>query len=160
LIGAAAAAFLASFFSNRPAKISSRTGRRRVYYSAALRVLAIVLASTLVLATIHVATKQPDDIALQVVMGLFTLIAGGYLIVESHFASIEFDDIEIHVVSPWGRSRVTSWKDIEAVREGVFTSTNSIRTRVGGRIFVDNLMSGSGEFLERCKWQVRRNEFG
>ena len=81
LIGAVAATFLASYFSNRPAQISSRTGRYRFYYSAALRALSIVLASILVFATMHVITKQPDDVALHLVLGLFTLIAGGYLII-------------------------------------------------------------------------------
>ncbi len=160
LIGAVAATFLASYFSNRPAQISYRTGRRRLYYSVALRALAIALGSILILATFHVMTQQPDDVLLHLVMGLFTLFAGGYLIVETNFASIEFDDTEIQVNSPWGRSKVTYWNEIESVREGIFTSTNSIRTRTGGRILVDNVMSGSGEFLDRCKWQVRRKEFG
>lgn len=160
LIGALAATLIASYFGNRPAEISVQTGRRRLYYAVGLRALTDFIVIVLALLTVATMFRQPDDFVLHIVMTMFTLLAGGLLIIETHFSSIEYDNDGIFVNSPWQRKRTIPWSDVESIHRRTIFSMHTIYTMSGDRVFVQDAMSGSSEFVEHCKWQARRNEFG
>lgn len=64
LIGAAIATFLASYYGNRPSEISPKSGRRRLYYALGFRAAVDFVVVFLLLATIRVIVRQPDDTAI------------------------------------------------------------------------------------------------
>ncbi len=160
LIGAAAATLMASYFGNKPSEFSPLTGRRRLYYAFGLRVLIDLIVVILAILTVRTIFDQPDDISLHIFLILFTLIAGGFLILETHFSSIEFDDDGIFVISPWRPNGEISWVDFDSIRQRSFFSMHMIRTKTNGKIYVYDAMSGARELVDRAKWQARRNEFG
>ena len=160
LIGAAAATLMASYFGNRPSEVSPQTGRRRLYYALGLRAIIDLVVVVLAILTVRTIFDQPDDTSVHVFLILFTLIAGGFLILETHFSSIEFDDVGIFVVSPWRPNGEIPWADFESIRQRSFLSMHTIRTKTNGKIFVYDAMSGASELVGRAKWQARRNEFG
>lgn len=156
VIGALAAAFIASYFGNRPAEISASSGRRLLHYAIGLRILVDVIVAGLAAATIHAMITQPDYVALHVFMILFTVIAGGYLVLETHFSSIEYDEDIIIVRSLWQKNREIPWNDLESVSRLDLLSMSTIHTKTRGKLYLLDGMSGVNELVARASQQCRR----
>ena len=86
-------------------EVSVESGRRRLYYALGLRAVFNLVVVILVIGTVRVLIRQPDDTAVHIFMILFTVLAGGFLVVETHFSSIEFDDSNLFVRTLWRRDR-------------------------------------------------------
>jgi hypothetical protein len=141
---------------SRP-KLDERSGRAVVTYSAMVRMLGVLLALLLLLATAYVAWTQPQDYDVQVLLGGFTVFGGGYILLEFFGVRIEFDSKSVHRFAPWHRPRVIGWSEVVRVSYAPWASWHVLHSS-GARIRVPDWMSGAKQVVQYARQRAEANK--
>lgn len=137
-------------------KVDRQSGRTIVSYSAAVRVIGVVLTLFFAFATTYVVWKQPDDHDVQLLLGGMFVVGGGYLLLEFFGVRIEFNSESVRRFAPWHRPRVASWSEVARVTYSPSASWHVLHTS-SGKIRVPDWMAGSREFVEYARRRVEAN---
>jgi hypothetical protein len=138
-------------------KVDLLSGRAVVSYSVTVRVFGIVLTLLLAAATAYVIWKQPDDYDVQLFLGGFLVVGGGYLLLEFFGVRIDFNSESVRRFAPWHRPRVASWSEVARVTYSASLSWHVLHTS-SGKIRVPDWMAGSRELVEYARRRVAANK--
>lgn len=141
---------------SRP-KLDNRSGRAVVAYSSLVRMLGVLLALLLLLATAYVVWTQPKDYGVQLLLGAFAVFGGGFILLEFFGVRIEFDSTSVHRFAPWHRHRVIGWSEVVRVTYSPWASWHVLHGP-RGKIRVPDWMSGANQVVQHARRHAEANK--
>jgi hypothetical protein len=94
--------------------------------------------------------KKPGDLLAFVAMIVMFVAITLPLVIEFYRVSISFDDLAIHVSSPWSRRRSLPWREVRAIRWRKLAKWFDLRTE-GSVVHISPWLLGLEAFAAACK---------
>jgi hypothetical protein len=152
VIGGVLATLLISWLTTRAVRAARvRNGRYLVEYRLSVKILAWCCFAVGLLGACAASRASANQRVIAVCAGGAFFLGSLYLLLQTHFVRIEFDEEFVFTFSPWRKRRLIPWSAIIGCSHSALNQCHILKTRGYGSIWLSELLSGLG--IMREKWE-------
>jgi hypothetical protein len=122
-------------------------GSRHKAFALAFLVVPCLLVALL---TVAAPPKKAIDVLVPVALISFFAALASPLVIEFYRVSISFDEVGMHVSSPWSRRRTVAWRDVRKIRWRSVAKWFDLRAD-RGVVHISPWLVGLDAFATACK---------